>query len=226
MQDHNAPPLNPLPPVVWALALPMIAMEVVLQAGESGLVGGPMAAGWRLEAITQAAVIPDLMREMVALRDFPAEHLARLVAYPFVHGNLTQAVFAIVILLALGKFTGEVLRWWAIVLVFFVAAVAGAVAYCAVPGLQMPLIGGYPADYGLIGAFTHILWRRLAGSDQRYRAFLLIGMLMGVRLLFALVFGGGWDWVADLAGFVSGFLLTFLLLPGGLARLRRSLRGR
>jgi len=30
MDDRNAPPLNPLPPVVWALALPIIAMEVVL----------------------------------------------------------------------------------------------------------------------------------------------------------------------------------------------------
>ena len=226
MQDHNAPPLNPLPPVVWALALPMIAMEVVLSAGESGLVGGPLAVGWRLEAVTQLAVIPDLMREMVALRDFPLQHVARLVAYPFVHGNLTHAVFAIVILLALGKFTGEVLRWWAMLAICFAASVVGAVAYCAVPGLQVPLLGAYPPVYGLIGAFTYILWLRLAGSGVQYRAFSMIGMLLAVQFLFALLFGGGWDWVADLAGFATGFLMSFVLVPGGGDRLRHLLRDR
>ena len=50
MQDHNAPPLNPLPAIVWVLALPIIAMEVVLAAGAGGLVGGPAAIGWRIEA--------------------------------------------------------------------------------------------------------------------------------------------------------------------------------
>jgi hypothetical protein len=40
-------PLNPLPVVVWVLALPMIAMEIVLGLGASGLVGGPQAVGWR-----------------------------------------------------------------------------------------------------------------------------------------------------------------------------------
>ncbi|RYI13853.1 MAG: rhomboid family intramembrane serine protease, partial [Acetobacteraceae bacterium] len=49
--DHNAPPLNPLPWVVWVLALPMIAMEVVLSLGAAGIVGGPQAIGWRLQAV-------------------------------------------------------------------------------------------------------------------------------------------------------------------------------
>ena len=38
--DHSAPPLNPLPWIVWVLALPMIAMEAVVTLGASGLVGG------------------------------------------------------------------------------------------------------------------------------------------------------------------------------------------
>ena len=49
--DHNAPPLNPLPWVVWVLALPLIAMEVVLSLGAAGVVGGPQAIGWRLQAV-------------------------------------------------------------------------------------------------------------------------------------------------------------------------------
>ncbi len=225
MQDHNAPPFNPLPPVVWALALPMIALEIVLQIGEAGIAGGPDAVGWRMEAITKIAFVPDLWREMWQLGSFPAEHLARLVAYPFVHGSLTHAAFAVVILLALGKFVGEVLRFWAVLVVFFGATLAGALAY-GVLTTPMPLFGAYPGDYGLVGAFTYLMWLRLAGSGKEYRAFSMIGLLLGAQLIFGVIFGGGWDWVGDLAGFVAGFALTVLVAPGGIPRLMDHLRQR
>ena len=55
---------------------------------------------------------------------------------------------------------------------FFGSAVAGALAYTLVPGLQTPLIGGYPPVYGLIGAFTFLLWVNLAAvGANKYRAF-------------------------------------------------------
>lgn len=225
MQDHNAPPLNPLPPVVWALALPMIALEIVLQIGAAGIAGGPDAVGWRLEAITRVAFIPDLWREMWTLGQFPPEHMLRFVAYPFVHGNMTHAAFAVVILLALGKFTGEVLRFWAVLVVFFGAAIAGALAY-GLLATRVPLIGAYPGDYGLVGAFTYLMWLRLAGSGREYRAFSMIGLLLVAQLVFGVLFGGGLDWVADLAGFAAGFVLTILVVPGGIPRLMDRLRQR
>ena len=41
-----------------------------------------------------------------------------------------------------------------------------------------------------------------------------------------LIFGGGLDWVADLVGFVAGFGLSFLVSPGGWARVMNKLRQR
>jgi membrane associated rhomboid family serine protease len=227
MNDHNAPPLNPLPPIVWILALPIIAMELVLSLGAHGVVGGPSAIGWRLEAIQRFAFSPDLMRQMFELGQYPLDGLARLATYPLVHGNLTHAVFVVVMLLALGKMVGEVFRWWAVVLVFFSAAVIGALVYTLVPITTAPLIGGYPPVYGLIGAFTFLLWVRLAavGANQN-RAFLMIGSLLGLQLIFGLAFGGGLDWIADLAGFATGFLMCFVVSPGGWGRVRARLRQR
>ena len=49
---------------------------------------------------------------------------------------------------------------------------------------------------------------------------------MGIQLVFGLLFGGGQDWVADLAGFVAGFGLSFLVSPGGRARVVDRLRQR
>ncbi len=227
MDDRNTPPLNPLPPVVWALVLPMIAMEVVLQAGEGGIAGGPQAIGWRLDAMQRFAFVPDFFRQTIGQGLWPMESVKRLVTYPLVHYGIQHAVFVIVMLLALGKFVGEVFRAWAVIAVVVVAAVAGALAYGLVPGNTAALIGGYPPVYGLIGAFTFILWTRLGGAGaNRLRAFRMIGFLIVVQVAFGLLFGGGRQWIADLGGFAAGFLLSFAVSPGGWARVRAMLRDR
>ena len=235
LDDQPVSPLNPLPMVVWALVLPMIAMEVVLSAGEGGLVGGPTAIGWRLEAVQRFGFSPQYMRQMIEVWQFPLDGLTRLVTYPVVTMSSTTTLFVVVITLALGKFVGEVFRWWAILILFFAATVLGALAYAAVPGTAMPLLGGYPGVYGLIGGFTYVLWRRqkLMGQSQ-IRAFRLIGFLLVFRMVFGigsvLIYGPqagtGFDWVAELAGFGVGFVLSFAVSPGGWASLLERIRAR
>ncbi|MBC7147272.1 MAG: rhomboid family intramembrane serine protease [Thioclava marina] len=222
--DEN--PVNPLPPVVWLLALPIIATELFFAMGSSGLIGGPGAAGWRLDALQKFAFSPQLMRAMVETGQYPPEHLMRLVTYPFVNASVTQAIFVLVFLLALGKMVGEVFSNLAVAVVFLGASIAGALIYGAMPFTEIGLYGGYPGDYGLIGAFTWILWTRLGQENaNQLRAFSLIGALMGIQLIFAMIFGAQPDWIADIAGFATGFVLSFLVAPGGmkrtLARLRR-----
>jgi membrane associated rhomboid family serine protease len=228
MQDTNAPPLNPLPLVVWVLALPIIGIELVLGLAGAGLVGGAEGIGWRLQLVERLAFSPDLMRYFLATGQYPLDGLHRLVSYPFVHGNLTHVVFVVVILLALGKMVGEVFRWWAVLLVFFASAIVGALVYTLVlPGVSAPLIGGYPPVYGLIGGFTFLLWVNLAAvGANKYRAFSLIGFLLGIQLVFGLLFGGGYEWVADLSGFACGFVLSFVVSPGGWARVLEKVRQR
>lgn len=225
--DHNAPPLNPLPPIIWLLALPIIAMEVVVSLAARGILGGAQGVGWRLEAMERFAFSPDYMRQMIEIGSYPPEHLMRLVTYPLVHLSFTHAVFVIVFLLALGKMVGEIFRWWAVLVVFFGAGIVGALAMTALPMIHIPLIGGYPPVYGLIGSFTFLLWTNLAASgSNKYRAFTLIGFLMGIQLIFGVLFGGGWDWVAELAGFAAGFSLSFIVSPGGWERVKEKLRQR
>jgi membrane associated rhomboid family serine protease len=54
----------------------------------------------------------------------------------------------------------------------------------------------------------------------------MILFLLGAQLLFSLLFGGADYWVADLAGFVAGFALSFVVSPGGVSRLTSRLRQR
>lgn len=228
MDDRNAAPINPLPLVVWVLALPMIAMEVVLNAAAAGLVGGAEGIGWRLQAVERFAFVPDLMRRMIEIGSYPPEALLRLVSYPLVHASASHALFGVVILLALGKMVGEVFRWWAVLVVYFGATILGALVYTLLlPEVRAPLIGAYPGDYGLIGAFTFLMWVNLAAvGANKYRAFSMIGFLMGIQLVFGLLFGGGYEWVADLTGFVAGFVLSFIVSPGGFGRVLEKVRQR
>ena len=231
MSDLNTPPLNPLPMVVWMLALPMIAMELVVQAGANGLAGGPEGIGWRVQAIQTLGFAPDYLRQMLDLWQFPLDGVYRLVSYSFVHLDLTHTLFVVVILLALGKFVGEVYAGWAVLVTYLAAAAVGALAYTALPVAHAGLIGGYPGNYGLIGAYTFLLWVRLAGQGS-LRAFRLIGFFMVFQVAIAVIGivlygverGTTWEFVADLAGFATGFALAFVVSPGGWARVLAKLR--
>ena len=218
-------PINPLPPVVVALFLVIVGIEVAFTLGTRGVIGGQEAIGWRLAAIQKYAFVGEIFDWMVEQGVWPLEHMIRTVAYLFVHGNFTHAAFSGVLLLAMGKMVGEVFSQWATLAVFLLSGIFGAVAFALVLNSPAPLIGAYPGVYGLIGAFTFLLWTRLGeiGANQA-RAFTLIGFLIGIQLLFGLIFGGNATWVADVAGFTIGFLMSFFLVPGGWARIRTRMR--
>ena len=224
-RDPAAPPLNPLPAVVWLLVLPVVAVEAALSLADRGILGGAGGIGWRLSAIQTFAFSAPVWDWMVENRRFPPEHLMRLVTYSFVHASFTHALFVVVFQLALGKFVGEAFRFGAVVALWLAAGVAGALGYALILDDPVPLVGGYPPVYGLIGAFTFILWTNLgAQGANRARAFALIGFLLMFQLVFGVLFGGDRTWVADLAGFAAGFLLSFVLAPGGWARVLARLR--
>ena len=105
-----------------------------------------------------------------------------------------------------------------------------------VPAALRP--GYAPADHGVgivhlgLGAFHKAHQAALtdlalaATGGDRYHAFSLIGFLLGIQLLFSVLFGGSRDWVADIAGFGAGFVLSFLVSPGGWGRVRQRIRHR
>ncbi len=224
-EQPNTSPFNAIPPVIAALAIVIIGIEVVFYLGSTGLVGGPQAIGWRLSAVQSYAFSPDIFAWMLQSGSWPAEHLLRTVSYLFLHGGFTHALFGAVIVLALGKMVGEIFHPLAVVAVFLISGAAGAIVYTLVWPDPTTLLGAYPGAYGFIGAYTFLMWTqlRMLGENQN-KAFTLIAMLLGIQLLFGALFGGTGDWLADLTGFVVGFLLSFLFVPGGWTRLREMMR--
>ena len=94
VHPHNEPPLNPMPPVVMALFIVIVGVEAVFSLGAYGVVGGPGAVGWRLEAMERFAFFAPVLGWMFETGQFPANHLVRFLSYPFVHATFTHAIFA------------------------------------------------------------------------------------------------------------------------------------
>ena len=221
----NESPVNPLPATVMILVLVMALVEGAFMLGARGIIGGPEAIGWRLNAIQDYGFSARALAWMVETGTLRGDFLIRFVTYPFVHSGFTHFIFAAVMTLAMGKFVGERMGQVALVILFFGSCILGACVYTIMTPDAPGLIGAFPGVYGLIGGFTCLLWLRLGEvGAQQAQAFTLIGLLLGIQLVFGVLFGGGPDWIADIGGFVAGFFMSFLLLPGALVRLRDKLR--
>lgn len=226
MQSDNNP-VNPLPPVIVALFLFIIGIEVLFSLGARGIIGGADAVGWRLAGLQKYAFSDEVFEWMRSSGQWPFEHVMRFLTYGFVHLSFTHALFGCVIFLALGKMAGEVYNQFALLMFYVCGTVVGALAFGLILDTEYPLMGSYPGAYAMIGAYTYLMWIRLGlMGQQQIRAFSLIGFLLGIQLVFGGIFGGTPDWLADIAGFVTGLFLAVFLIPGGLRRLRDRLRHR
>ena len=225
--DPDAPPVNPLPLAVILLALPIVAIEIIFVAGASGLVGGPDAIGWRFQWVESQGISGALFRYAIDTSFWTFDFLHRFVSYAFIHAGFMHMVMVLVFLLAIGKMVGDTMGSAAVFVVFFGSAIFGALVYVLAVPTERALIGGYPAVYGLIGAYTYLLWANLAATGgPTHRAFTLIAFLMGIQLVFGLLFGGTLDWIAELGGFAAGFCLSFVVRPGGVTNILERMRSR
>ncbi|ARU02061.1 rhomboid family intramembrane serine protease [Yoonia vestfoldensis] len=228
MSDNmSEKPINDLSPVVIGLALLIIGAEAAFQLANAGLIGGPRGLGWRMEAVGRFGFSPAVLDRVLVQGDWSVDMLMRFVTYPFVNGEIVQTAFCAALTLALGKFTSEYFGGLKVLVIYLACAIIGAVAYGLLVDGNAPLLGGFTPVYGLIGAYTYVLWLRLgqAGENQ-LMAFRLIGFLLALQLGFGLIFGAGQSWIAELSGFVAGFVLAVPLAPGGWAMLLARMRQR
>jgi membrane associated rhomboid family serine protease len=227
--DYQRPesPINALPPVIIALSLLIVGIEVVLQLANAGIIGGPRGVGWRISAIEEFGFSSVVLDRVLVNGDYSFDMLKRFVTYPFINTQLTQVAFCAALTLALGKFTAEYYGSLKVLFIYLLASIVGAVVFGLIVEGRYPLLGGFTPVYGLIGAYTYALWLRLGqAGEKQILAFRLIGFLLLLQLIFGLIFGAGQTWIAELTGFATGFGVSTLLAPGGWAQMLARLRSR
>lgn len=218
-------PFNAVPAVPLALVIVIAGIELTLSAAAEGFVGGAMGVGWRAAAAQDYAFAPAVMTEIFERGRGSFDLWKRFVTYPFVHMSFTHAMWAAVLMLALGKFVGEIFRPVSFLALFVLASVFGAAIYGVLSPRNAPLLGAFPGAYGLIGAYTYLMWLTLGRmGENQLKAFQLIGVLLGLMLVYSMLFGSSPVWIAEVAGFLVGLIAAPLLAPGGwpafLARIR------
>lgn len=220
-------PFNTLPAAIVMLALLIVGIEVVLQLANAGIIGGPRGVGWRIVAVEEFGFAPAVLDRVLVSQDYSFDILKRFVTYTFINAQLVQVAFCTALILALGKFTAEYFGALKVLIIYLVASIAGAVVFGLMAEGNALLLGAFTPVYGLIGAYTYVLWLRLgqAGENQ-IMAFRLIGFLLALQLGFGLIFGGNSQWISELSGFVTGFALATLLAPGGWSSMVRRMRKR
>lgn len=231
--NANVSPVNPIPKVIVILALAIALAEVILQLASAGFIGGPEGVGWRVSAMRNVGFFDGVFEFMRQTGTYDLNTLGRFIGYIFVHYSFTHAAFAVVMILAIGKFVAESFRTVSVIILVVACAVSGALVYGLYVDSNQPLIGAYPVVYGLLGAYTWILWLTAGATGQnRLTAFKLIGFLLLLQLTFRMIIpllydhdvDLGSDWIADLTGFIVGFSLSFVLAPDGRARIGRMIQ--
>lgn len=224
MREEN--PFNSIPLVPLVLVALITGIELILTAAGNGFVGGAQGIGWRSAAFQDYAFAPGVMTEIFDRGRGSFDLWKRFVSYAFIHVNFTHALWVVVLLLALGKFVGEVLRPIPFLILFFASSILGATIYGVFAWKNTGLVGAYPGVYGLIGAYTYIMWLTLERmGENQLKAFRLIGILLGLMLVYSMLFGSSPTWIAEISGFLIGLFLAPLVAPGGwtafLTRIRK-----
>ncbi|PUB16353.1 rhomboid family intramembrane serine protease [Yoonia sediminilitoris] len=226
-------PVNPIAFIVVLTSLAMLGIEVAFSLADRQIISSNSAVRWRLDAYNAFAFDPGTLERIFVRKDYALSAIWTFFTYPFINQGMAPALFASALILALGKFVSEFYGALQFACIFVLTAVVGAVAYALVFPKGLALLGAYPPVFGLIGAYTYVLWMRLgkAGSNQLL-AFRLIGVLIAIQLIFTVVIvvmgqaSNGWPtWVAEVGAFVAGFSVSVLLAPGGwtsfVARMRQ-----
>ncbi len=213
---------NPISPIVVVLVVAMVAVELALQAAEHRLIGGPLAEGWRVEMMRFFGFHKAVFDHVLTGGEVQPNVVWPFLSYLFIHRSFMHMLIAAALILAMGKLISDMFSGLAVLVLFVACGLAGALAF----GLfskagGFPLIGAYPVFYGFIGTFTWIrIFDLRAQNLSILPAFSAIGMFLLFRGGLSLYAGVSNDWMADLTGLITGFLMAYILAPDGKDRIK------
>ncbi|MEQ8900099.1 MAG: rhomboid family intramembrane serine protease [Roseovarius sp.] len=193
------------PAFLWGLVGIMAAIEFALSLSEAGYLG---SFNWRWPAFAAGAFWqPIFTGTMTPL--YPGQRLVMLVTYAFLHGGILHLAINSVILLALGKFAASHIGAARTLLLLFLSAVGGGLAYGLLSQSAGPMIGASGAVFGLIGLWQgwDYRMRKNAGLPLRPVITGILGLAAANLVLFV-IFSGGLAWEAHLGGWLVGWVMA------------------
>lgn len=190
---------------LWILVGIMAFIEFGLSLSEAGYLG---SVSWRWPVFVVGAFWQPILAGTMAPA-FPGQPLTMFVSYAFLHGGIAHFAINSVILLSLGKGVASRIGAARTLLLLFLSAVAGGLAFGLLSSGSAPMIGASGAVFGLLGLWQ--AWdcqmRRRAGLSLRPVIAAILG-LVAVNAVFLFFLGGGLAWEAHLGGWLVGWFLA------------------
>lgn len=193
-------------PVVLVIAVTCVAIELVLQAADLGLIGSPL---WRRLAYQYGAFWPGLLDNWKP--NYPAQPVAMFFSYAFLHGGLGHLTGNMITLISLAGIVVARVGQRGFLVVYAVAAGVGALTYAALLPGPYPMVGASGALFGLAGAWQY--WVQ-ADAPRRQRLWFIsraILGLVGLNLVLLWHLDGRMAWQTHMGGFVAGWATAAML---------------
>jgi len=200
--------------LVGGLLIAIVMPELVLQAGDAGLIGSPR---WRLIALSHGALWQGLLDGWTP--NFALQPLTMFFSYGFLHVGFGHLAGNLIACLAFAPTTLRRTGARGLALVLGASLLAGAIGFVLLSDSPRPMIGASGAVYGLAAAWIFWHWRarRRRGVSLApvwgQIALLVLSNLLGVWWL-----TDGLAWQAHLGGALAGWAVA--------ARLARRRKGR
>ena len=183
----------------------MAVIELGLNLSEAGYLG---SFNWRWPVFAVGAFWqPIFSGAMTPL--YPGQRLVMLFTYAFLHGGILHFAINSVVLLSLGKFAAGRIGSTRTLLLLFLSAVGGGLAFGLLSHSDRPMIGASGAVFGLIGLWQ--AWdyqmRKEEGLSLRPVITAILGLAAANFFLFVIL-SGGLAWEAHLGGWLVGWFLA------------------
>ena len=222
--------LNPISPVLLVIAGLAALLETIFQLTDAGVIGGDGALAWRLEAIQSYGFFDGVFEHfrangLAAMARQPELALS-FITYPFLHWSIPDALIGVAIFLAFGRVVSLRFSIQATLTLFAAGIFAAALGYGIVSNSGQPLLGLFVPSCALIGGYCWTEYRfRLVQGVPVWPAFRIL-LFLAIFNLAAYLFLTPTDyWIGQLAAFIVGFGLSFIVAPGGVRRILARLRG-
>jgi membrane associated rhomboid family serine protease len=196
---------------LWVVILLCTGIEIVLQLGDLGWVGGPRM---RASAYEYFGFWPGLLENWIPNYRFQPQLM--FVTYGFFHGGLLHLSLNMITLWSLGVATIHRVGQARFMVILCASLLGGAVGFGLLSETPRPMVGASGALFGLAGAL--VAWNYLDRFlfDQG-----LLPVLQTILLLVALNVALWWAmdgqlaWETHLGGFLSGWMAATLVDPRG-----------
>ncbi len=204
-----------LPKSIVVLAAMIGGFEFLFSLSESASIFGFSGDELRLIAIRDFGFWDPIFSAQVSTFNLINKESLRLFAYSFIHFNFVSSIISVVFTLAFGNLLARFVNDLQIITFYLVSTFFGALGYSFFLNETFPLVGSSPGFFGFVGGFVFILVLQYLEGKNDLAGFLPVPIfLLSAQIGFQLVFGGPNYWLADLIGFVTGFILFPLLQFG------------